>query len=1260
MSEKLNNNTSDIPTKTEAVIKAPDEWKKVPEVKEMQKDTQKKLEDLKKEIQEKGISFDMTKTLLDSLENIEPENRPFILWGIFSWLNHIWISISGIDQDGKIVLHPPKIPFKAEGNFATYEDTLKYNQLFNNYILSGKVSISDVTKWLLYRTSSVDDYIKEKADNSFSTPEYVQRLLKKYKIHVEWNIKDISFWSGAEWKKQFEAFKKDISFAISDNVADKEFLLTYFDDVYYRGGKSLSSDEITAYTQKSAENQKTVLREISRLNNEQKFALWIRDSNEAKELSRDITKDPIGFLKKNMTADNISLAIIFWIIWAFLWGKKWFWIWAILWFWVWAGWLAFAQEWWNKLGEKKDQKWNKTPEQRVPTANPKENHLSSKVTFTKETDPAKKWELEKIWWELSQNDAFLKAPTSILSIFESTPTKTFEEIKAALGAYWIKLTNENKEYYKIIFAEIIKQRKSVIWEAKEKETIQEYLERTSKIETAVATWVVAWWASKSWWDSWNEKINLSKDVIEKELDNNFNSFKLKINEIDRSYHKSKEEKEKNAKELAMIYTQLYNDIEALESKKDITPIQKEKINKIKLYLAQYYWDKWEVDNDHNKNYFKSIWLALQLLPDENKPQFPWDFQLAERIKWQTWITNYISQEIIKWRDINEVLKDKKINEQIIEVRWTLVDEYEKHLETYLIRLDESKLDKTQKDALTLLKDIQWIWAFDVKESNLDIASNVWWTLVSVWAWIWTFAAWMAFIPWAWWGVWWVSALAAWAVTTAWVMITNWNNYFVDRDDWLKELTINTATFWIWWGIYKIARTIQWSEALFTSVRWLTALWVEMSWDVLLWANNDVLRGYFEWHNIPYSEAIKNNLIWWLVPLWIAWVWGSVKNFSSTRLKLAEDIVTQAKWAEFLQTIWNQSWARKVWENIFNKINRARAYDEETQNLINPLKDHLDEIRLLEDWKEKIFGNHKVKLDWDKYIFETNWSFSNSIPKSIIDEAIKWNVIKSYILQELKWKKLNSWESIDIWWVIIKKIDKWYQVWDDTTKTYKSFEEIINDINLVKPENIRSYGTKILDDKVKARIAEISFTLEWNKYFYDKQNNIFKVEDWNAWKNVDPKFVEDNFEFLFKQINWFSFKEWLGVTLKSIKSMKFKDFIKKVWWYWELDLSKKWLAELWNKTMSEILTLPKVVKQLSELKFSWNILGWSKDLMKILILWDKNRTIFGWILRAWTIWATVSLDWWIWDSNDSEITDALFYMYWWIIATAIWTALFDEN
>jgi hypothetical protein len=93
-------------------------------------------------------------------------------------------------------------------------------------------------------------------------------------------------------------------------------------------------------------------------------------------------------------------------------------------------------------------------------------------------------------------------------------------------------------------------------------------------------------------------------------------------------------------------------------------------------------------------------------------------------------------------------------------------------------------------------------------------------------------------------------------------------------------------------------------------------------------------------------------------------------------------------------------------------------------------------------------------------------------------------------------------------------------------------------------------------------------------------------------------------------------------------------------------------------MSEIFALPKVVKQLSELKWSW-FKKWWIDLMKILFLWDKNRTLLSWVKRAATIWGFAFFDHFWWDSNDNEWTDALCYMYWWIITTAIWTALFDD-
>lgn len=489
MTNNIERNDWEAQSQNTPIVISP-ETRQSPEWKEIQGEAQKKLEALKEEIKQKGMSFDLTKRVLDNLDKVTPENKPFLLWGIFSWLNQVWISIEWLNEAKKITLTPPKMPIKSEGNLASQEETLRYNELINHYIASGKIGISDINKGLLYRTTSIDDYVSEKADKNFSTPEYVQRLLKKYHIYVEGDIKNISFWNGPEGKNQFEKFKKDIRFAITNNQADKEFLLAYFDDVYYRGGKSLSADEITPYTQQSVKNQKEVLTQISHLDEEQKFALWIRDSSDAKQISRDVSKDPIGFLKKNMTRDNIALAMIFWLIWAFFGGKKWFGIWALLWFWVWAGWLSFASEQLSKLGEKEDKK--NTPSQIKPswTNNSKEtqNPHYGKINFSQETDPTKKWELQKLWWDLSKNNTFLWASTSILSIFENNTQKTFEEMRDELKKYWIELTNENKDYHKTIFEEILKQRKALIWDTKKDETIKDYLNRTRKIEAGAITW----------------------------------------------------------------------------------------------------------------------------------------------------------------------------------------------------------------------------------------------------------------------------------------------------------------------------------------------------------------------------------------------------------------------------------------------------------------------------------------------------------------------------------------------------------------------------------------------------------------------------------------------------------------------------------------------------------------------------------------------------------------------------------------------------
>ena len=49
------------------------------------------LEQLKKEIEARKMSFDTVKKYIESLKDVKTENKPFILWAfIFFYLAHFW------------------------------------------------------------------------------------------------------------------------------------------------------------------------------------------------------------------------------------------------------------------------------------------------------------------------------------------------------------------------------------------------------------------------------------------------------------------------------------------------------------------------------------------------------------------------------------------------------------------------------------------------------------------------------------------------------------------------------------------------------------------------------------------------------------------------------------------------------------------------------------------------------------------------------------------------------------------------------------------------------------------------------------------------------------------------------------------------------------------------------------------------------------------------------------------------------------------
>lgn len=459
--------------------------------------THSQLEQLKKEIESGKMSFDTTKKYIESLKDVKPENRPFILWGILSWLNQMWISIENI-QAWKITLKEWHQNLMGKLNIATYQETRDFENLLNNWL--GKYfSQEELQKSLLYRThSSLEKYASSKFDkDETSTSEYALFLLEKYKIKVnvdpslspdEKSKLESKKWTKAYFERihfqneaAYKTFIATIKGAITDNQAEKEFLVWFFDDIFYQKWKNINDNSTQTYKRVSKENQAKIFTEINGLSQDQKYALGIKSEDQAKEAARKWTNNPLEAIKDSIWNGWLSLWLILGIIGAFFWWKKWF-LWGLIAGIGVAGWgIAVAWElikgkWWKS---------EKSTPSNAPAATPakvqetQSTHYG-KINFANETDPAKKLELQTLWAELSKNDLFLAAPSSVLSIFSQKPEKTFEEIQSLLKGYNITLTPENKEHYKHIFSEISKQRKEQwVWEPLTNETIGAYLERTS-------------------------------------------------------------------------------------------------------------------------------------------------------------------------------------------------------------------------------------------------------------------------------------------------------------------------------------------------------------------------------------------------------------------------------------------------------------------------------------------------------------------------------------------------------------------------------------------------------------------------------------------------------------------------------------------------------------------------------------------------------------------------------------------------------------
>lgn len=459
--------------------------KKSPEWQETQKEAKISLEKLKKDIEAGKMSVDLAKTYLENIEDLkDSEFKPMVLGMILSGLNKKWIKFWEI-KDGKLFLEKGNDAIMGNDKYASFEETRKYEKVINDAITAGKISLQDITKTYLYRTSEIASASKEK----LTTSQYAEKLLKKYGIGVEGeSLEKFQLANNKEW---YDFLIANIKNTITNNQADREFLVLYFNDKYNQNN-AITEWQVAKFESFEKKANKSLVDELGKLDDKTKSVLGLNTQDDEKDIINKWKHTPKAALMDAFKNDAAGWWVLFWIIGWILWGKKWF-FWGLLWGIAFAGWgdkllKNLYQRWIDSFGSNHsddEEKPASTPEK--PNETPTKTSLFKKYEWvvSNETGKLEKDKVTSTWEALSKNDKFIWAPASILKIFETQKDalKQAEELKK----YGIELTSENKEYYVLLFEKITKHREENIWESKEKETVKEYLERTSQAQAQALT-----------------------------------------------------------------------------------------------------------------------------------------------------------------------------------------------------------------------------------------------------------------------------------------------------------------------------------------------------------------------------------------------------------------------------------------------------------------------------------------------------------------------------------------------------------------------------------------------------------------------------------------------------------------------------------------------------------------------------------------------------------------------------------------------------
>ncbi len=577
--------------------------------------------------------------------------------------------------------------------------------------------------------------------------------------------------------------------------------------------------------------------------------------------------------------------------------------------------------------------------------------------------------------------------------------------------------------------------------------------------------------------------NINTRTIINEISSLYKTFLETAKSID-SFWDLKTKKQKNDSKIILItnYNNLIYKINELLLSWKATKENIDYVNKLKITLANYFAWNLTIENEHWKDYDISSQISLSILSSIKKPPQRPDFlKVLSRLKW-TWVSDYIAQELAKWTPEKTIFENKLVKDKTEEESKKLASEYEKELKKYLDSFDQKTLTDEQKKAIALLREIEWTnwW----KKSTWD-GIKLWW--IDIWvivAWIYAWAqVWSVwFVPWI---ITW--AIVWWTVATAWMMLNHGDNYFMEHwSVWWKELWINIWTFWVWWATIKIWNRIlriaeEWTKAAkYSRLAWVTA-W-EAVIDVNIWAVSDYLRN--DW-NVSYADAVHNNLIWALLPIFLRWhdFWKIRKDFAN---KTLESYNRQ----RMASAVWRDDIAKQMEKQTDDNI-RAMRKTEDSQNS-SPEKP-----KGTENTTNNTSSNTNVYWETVPPV-NTSWNILRNIDTNNYHWTLSF--FQKTRANELIFKELDNWKTVNIWWENYTKIK--------TTKWETFFKD--------------SKWNEITKTKLKSKITESD---QKTTLIRNSEESLKEIKQWTKWELWEIKIdkntkVRADWTVMIKDWDWF--------------------------------------------------------------------------------------------------------------------------------------------